>query len=118
MRELSEKTPIALGLVFSIAGGAFWLSSLNSKVDMMTDNISELRLDVKTLVGGSAGMKTDIEVIKTKVEGIEKPVFHTHEDVKHIRNSFAKFEGPLELHRRDVCERYNPGQFSMMEKGR
>lgn len=114
MRELSEKTPIALGLVFSIAGGAFWLSALHSDVQSLKGDVTEMRMDLKVL----AGMRTDIEVIKTKVEGIEKPVFHTHEDVKHIRNSFAKFEGPLELRRRDVCERYNPGQFSMMEKGR
>jgi outer membrane murein-binding lipoprotein Lpp len=118
MRELSEKTPIALGLVFSIAGGAFWLSAVNSKVDMLTDSVSELRSDIKELAQQTAPMRTDIEVIRTKVQLMEKPVFHTHEDVKHIRNSFAKFEGPLELHRRDVCERYNPGQFSMMEKGR
>lgn len=112
MNKVSEKTFIPIGLaVLTIGGGAFWLSALFSQVQFMKDDMTEMRADIRVL----AGMKTDIEVIKSKVEHMESPVFHTRYDVKRVKQVIeAQNAGPLNQPS-SALRMYNHGPFSMKE---
>lgn len=108
--SISRSTPIHLGLALSLLGATWKLSSrmtsLEDRGHFDGQRIAALETEQRTLIE----MKTDIAVIREKVERIERPIYHTHADVQSLRKEVAQLNfGPLTP--------FYHGPLSVVEKG-
>jgi outer membrane murein-binding lipoprotein Lpp len=112
MKTITENTLIPISLVITVAGGASWLAAIKAKVDETTTSVLKMESKIDTL----AQMRTDIEVIKTKVERMEQPIRNASVDASMIKRTL-QFTGPIVPARFMSCP-YNPALFTMSEKSR
>jgi hypothetical protein len=63
---------VAASLAIGIGGGSFWLSAMFQKVEATSTSVSKMEEKLEVL----AGMRTDIEVIKTKLETMQRSPAH------------------------------------------
>lgn len=100
--EINRTSVISVGLALSI-GALVWKAAQSDKqVELNTTAIQAITVSLAQI----ASMKTDIAVIRTKVEAMERPVYHTRYDVRHLRREVAQlnqgalvpyFKGPLTM---------------------
>lgn len=79
---------LKVGLVVAVAGiggGAWHYSGVVKQLEFNTRSVVEINSKLDQLLG----MKTDIEVIRTKVQQMERPVIRTSRDVRSLRSEVA-----------------------------
>jgi hypothetical protein len=96
--EISKTTLVPLGLVMALCGVTWKLSSRITSIEdgmqFHEREIASMTQEIKTLVA----MKTDVAVIREKVERLERPVYHTQQDVRSLRQQVETRLGPRYAH--------------------
>lgn len=67
---IDNRTAVSIGLVVTIIGAVWFISSLFYKVDSNTDRIDKL----ESAVNQMSEIQSDINVIKSKLDNIEKRI--------------------------------------------
>lgn len=100
--EINRTSVISIGLVLTICAFVW----KQAQTDQQVDFNSEAIVAINTKLDQILAMRTDIEVIKTKVQAMERPIYHTRYDVRHLRREVAQlnqgalvpyFKGPLTM---------------------
>lgn len=114
MTKITEKSVVSIGLLITLLGVAFQYSADHKQIQFNSAAIAKIDANLAAIVE----MKTDIAVIKSRVEKMDGRSKWTRNAVKSVRNSIQQFAGPLAMRKRDVCQSFNPGPYSMMDRGR
>jgi hypothetical protein len=84
---ITRNTLLPLGLVITLLGAVFWLSQIYSTVQFHSSEIGKIGDKLDRLLDQTVKTQSDLEVIKTRVEDIRKPLANTQANVRRI-NSF------------------------------
>lgn len=68
MRVISEKTVIPISFAILLIGGVAWLTNLAFKVDVSAESLKKIELKQNAI----EEIKTDVAVIKSKLDRIDK----------------------------------------------
>lgn len=100
--EINRTSVISVGLLLTVCGFVWKSAQTDKQVDFNTGAIVAINVKLDQILA----MRTDIEVIRTKVQAMERPVYHTRYDVRHLRREVAQlnqgalvpyFRGPLTM---------------------
>lgn len=94
--EFSRSTLVPIGVVITLCGMSWKLSSRMTALEERERYGSQTITAIDAKVDRLLEMKTDIEVMRAKIQAMERPIMHTHSDVQSLRREVALINmGPL-----------------------
>ena len=111
MTNLSRGSTITVGLAITLAGALWHQAGVSKQVDFNTESIMKMDTKLDQIMGKMAV----IDVIKSQVDDLRKPIINTQFNVKRVmRRKFERtVSGPENLRNRDVSGACTIGPYSM-----
>lgn len=74
MRKISENTPITIGVVITLLGGMYFVSTIYNRGEANASDIQDLKTKFDKFQEKQEKIGVDVEVIKNTVGRIEKSI--------------------------------------------
>jgi ADP-dependent phosphofructokinase/glucokinase len=110
--KITKASYISVGLAITMVGVTWKLSETNKQVEFNTAAIQSISGKLDRILE----LKTDIEVIKSQVTDLKKPLINTQFNVKRVNARLNKIAGPVRSTSLDLSGNCYTGPFSMMGK--
>lgn len=87
---ITKESLVPISLVITLCGGIFWLSAMHERGVFNSDAILKMDGKIDRLIDSMQQTHTDVEVVKSQVKAMQKPLANTQANVKHISSRLEK----------------------------